>query len=177
MPHLPKLLPKTVAATAAAATLGGLFTQPGSGWYRGLAKPVWQPPPQAFGVVWTALYADIAITSSLVIADLAEQDRAEQDRAGQDRVEQHRAGPGKAAAFERALWLNLALNAGWSAVFFRSRRLGLATVWAAALTASGVDLARRAVAASSGKAAALAPYAAWCGFATVLSAAVARRNR
>ena len=27
---------------------------------RDLAKPRWQPPPRAFGLVWTPLYASIA---------------------------------------------------------------------------------------------------------------------
>jgi glyoxylase-like metal-dependent hydrolase (beta-lactamase superfamily II) len=33
--------------------------------YRRLRKPSWQPPDVAFSVVWTALYADVAVTSTL----------------------------------------------------------------------------------------------------------------
>ena len=47
----------------------------------------------------------------------------------------------------------------------------------ALLTASGLDLARRSARVNRPAGAALLPYAAWCGFATVLSAAIARRNR
>ena len=44
------------------------------------------------------------------------------------------------------------------------------------LTASTVDLVRRAAPVSGRAAGVLAPYAAWTAFATVLSAAIARRN-
>jgi tryptophan-rich sensory protein len=70
----------------------------------------------------------------------------------------------------------MALNAGWNAVFFRARRPWLAAAESALLTLSSVDLARRAQPAGRGKAAGLAAYAGWCAFATVLTAAIARRN-
>ena len=44
------------------------------------------------------------------------------------------------------------------------------------LAASSADLVRRAHKASPEKGVVLAPYAAWTGFATVLSAVIARRN-
>ena len=44
----------TVAGPAAAAVLGGVATDPDSAWFRRLEKPSWYPPPQAFGIVWTA---------------------------------------------------------------------------------------------------------------------------
>jgi TspO/MBR family len=92
-------------------------------------KPVIQPPGVAFGPVWTALYADIAITSAIAIDRLPEQDRAK---------------------YERALAANLALNASWSWVFFRFHRLGLAVAVAAALALSSGDLVRRTAAADRG---------------------------
>src|SRR6476620_8547661 len=48
------------AGPVTAAALGGLATDPDSRWFRELEKPDWYPPPQAFGVVWTALYSGIA---------------------------------------------------------------------------------------------------------------------
>ena len=110
--------------------------------------------------MWTALYADIAVVISLVIADHLEADDAPAARS--------HAG---------ALGLNLALNAGWCGVFFRSRRRGLAAAWAGALAGSSADLVRRAWKSAPERGAVLAPYAAWTGFATVLSAEIARRNR
>ena len=57
----------TAAATAATAAAGGIATDPDSRWYRGLQKPDWQPPAIAFPVVWTALYADLAVSSAVAL--------------------------------------------------------------------------------------------------------------
>src|SRR6478672_9838934 len=57
----------TAAATAATAAAGGVATDPDGGWYRGLRKPEWQPPAIAFPVVWTALYADLAVSSAVAL--------------------------------------------------------------------------------------------------------------
>ena len=84
--------------------------------------------------------------------------------------------PGDARDLERALAVNMVLNAGWSGLFFRGHRPWLAAVEGAALTASSVDLARRVAPAGRGKAAGLLAYAGWCAFATVLSTASACRN-
>ncbi|WP_153504386.1 tryptophan-rich sensory protein [Cumulibacter manganitolerans] len=156
----PRNLALTSAATVAAAAVGSLATTPGSRWYRSLDLPSWQPPTIAFPVVWTALYADIAATSAVVLTDLERREKASE-----------------AAAYKRALWANLALNAGWSVLFWRVRRPWLAALESAVLTASSADLARRAAASSPQRGARLAPYAAWTGFATALSTAIARRNR
>ncbi len=155
----PATLAATTAATAATALVGSLATDPDSRWYRGLDLPAWQPPPLAFPLVWTPLYASIAGTSASVIRTLEDSGRREEARA-----------------FAGALGVNLVLNAGWSLLFFRGHRPGVATLGAAALAASSVDLARRARAAGDGHARFLTPYAAWCSFATVLTAEIARRN-
>ena len=146
-----------VAATAASGSLASADTR--SAWYRQLVKPAIQPPAAVFPVVWTTLYADIAVTSALALERLDRDD------------------PGAAAAYRRALALNLVLNASWSWVFFKAHQLVPAVVVAGALAASSVDLVRRTAAARPAAGAALAPYAAWCSFATVLSAAIWRRNR
>src|SRR6478609_1693361 len=149
----------TSAATALTAVVGSLATQPNSTYYRSLDLPDWQPPAAAFPVVWTALYADIAASSATV---LNAYDKAGDAQGRSDYV--------------KAFGTNLAINAGWSAVFWRSRRPWAAAAHAALLTASSADLARRAGRASRGAGIALSPYAVWCGFATVLSTAIARRN-
>ncbi len=151
----------TVAAEVAATALaGGLLTDPASGWYRRLRKPSFQPPAAAFAPVWTSLYALITVSAAATVADAREAGR-EAD----------------AEQFERALAANLALNASWSGVFFRGHAPLPATVVAGLLALSSADLARRAAPYGPGKAAALAAYAAWCGFATALSAAIAVKNR
>jgi uncharacterized protein YbjT (DUF2867 family)/tryptophan-rich sensory protein len=155
----PRNLALMGAAVTASAVVGSLATQPGSRWYRSLDLPAWQPPKAAFPIVWTALYADIAATSAATVSAL--------ERQGKD---------DEARAYRRALAANLALNTLWSALFWRVRRLDLATVEAALLAASSADLARRAGAGSPVRGRLLAPYAVWTGFATVLTAAIARRN-
>jgi translocator protein len=143
------------AGTLATAVAGGLATDPGSRWFRTLDKPAWYPPPATFGIVWTGLYAGMAWAAGKVL-----------DRSGAAR------GP-----FARAYALNLALNAGWTPLFFRAHRPWPAVAECAALTVSSADLVRRAARVSRPAAAVLAPYAAWTAFATALSAAIARRNR
>ncbi|AMO89874.1 tspO/MBR family protein [Corynebacterium simulans] len=69
------------------------------------------------------------------------------------------------------------MNAGWSGLFFRSKHKRLATAWAGALGASSADLVRRAWKSAPERGALLAPYVAWTGFVTVLSAEIARLNR
>jgi tryptophan-rich sensory protein len=155
-----RTLARTGALVGAAAAVGSALADPGSRWYRRLDTPSWQPGPAAFPVVWTALYADVAVMTAAASAELAESGRETQARD-----------------LERALAANMVLNAAWTGLFFRARRPWLAAAECAALTASSVDLARRTAATGRGKGAAVAAYAAWCGFATVLSAAIARRNR
>ncbi len=153
----------TAAATAATAVAGGVATQPDSAWYRKLRKPEWQPPTIAFPVVWTALYADLAVSSAVALDSAAADDAPAGKREEQ-------------AAYRRALATNLVLNAGWSWLFWRSRRPWLAAAECAVLTASSADLVRRTYRLNRGAGIALAPYAAWCGFATALSTAIAQLN-
>ncbi|WP_127129965.1 TspO/MBR family protein [Georgenia sp. SYP-B2076] len=151
----------TVAGTSVACVLtavaGSVATDPSASWYRALRKPAWQPPPVAFPVVWTALYLGIALAAA---AALDAHEREDPER-------------------RRYLWAlagNLVLNAGWSWLFWRGRRPWVAAAECAALALSGADLVRRTYRARPGAGVALAPYAAWCGFATALTTAIARRN-
>lgn len=155
----------TAAATAATAAAGAVATDPDSSWYRRLRKPRWQPPAIAFPVVWTALYADLAVSSAVALDSNAVPD----------------APGGKTAhlevrAYRGALAANLVLNAAWSWLFWRSRRPWLAAAECAVLTASSADLVRRTYKLNRVAGVSVAPYALWCGFATVLSTAIARLN-
>lgn len=154
-------LGRVSAAVAATAGLGGLASQEvRTPWYADLEKPSFQPPDAAFPIAWTTLYADIALTTAHVL------DRLERSGRGEE-----------VAAYRRALAVNLAVNAGWSWVFFRWHRLGPAVGVAGLLALSSADLVRRTARVSTPAAVALAPYPAWCGFATALSAAIWWRNR
>lgn len=154
-------LARVSAAVAATAGVGGLASQDvRSAWYADLDKPSFQPPDAAFPVAWTLLYSDLALSAGHAL------DRLE--RAGRT---------DEARRYRRALAANLVVNASWSWVFFRQHRLGPSVVVAGVLAASSADLVRRTAAVSRPAALALAPYPAWCGFATALSAAIWWRNR
>ena len=150
---------RTASAVAATAVTGGLATDPASRWYRSLRKPRWQPPPPAYGLVWTPLYADLAVASARALDGLAAAGRS-----------------GEVRAYRVALAADLALNAGWNVLFFRARRPWAAAAECALLTVSAADLVRRTAAVDQRAALALAPYPAWCAFATALTVAIARRN-
>jgi tryptophan-rich sensory protein len=74
------------------------------------------------------------------------------------------------------LFVNLALNASWSWCFFRYRNLPLSVAVAGVLAVSSADLARRAGRVRPALGWALVPYAAWCAFATLLSARIKDLN-
>jgi tryptophan-rich sensory protein len=148
-------LVKTAAAVAAAAATGSVVTRPNSEWYRSLDKPAWQPPQAAFPAVWTSLYAMISFASARALDRMPPPDRS---------------------GFWRAYGVNLGLNAGWSVVFFGTRRPRLALLEIAALNASNVALVRRAWRTDRLAGAALLPYLAWTGFATVLNSSITARN-
>ena len=91
-------------AVAATGVLGGLASRPAqSAWYASLKKPAYQPPRQAFPIVWPILYADIAAVSASTIDDLDARHENDNKRA-----------------YTAALAANLVLNAGWSWLFFTS---------------------------------------------------------
>ncbi|GJF14304.1 tryptophan-rich sensory protein [Mycolicibacterium cyprinidarum] len=157
----PSTLAKTAGAAFVTAALGGLASRPAqSRWYERLKKPGFQPPRQAFPIVWPILYTDIAVVSASTMDTLNERGETE-----------------KARAYAGALAANLVLNASWSWVFFNQRRLGAAAVVATGLTVSSVDLARRVATVNVPAGAALAPYPLWCAFATALSTRIWQLNR
>ncbi|MFD1212099.1 TspO/MBR family protein [Arthrobacter sp. GCM10027362] len=149
----------TAIATTATAVAGSIATDPSSGWYRRLRKPPFQPPSSVFPIVWTALYADLAAISAVALDGLDKRSR-----------------PAERRRYRQALAANLLLNAGWSWLFWRGRRPWLAAAECAVLAASSADLVRRTARVSPAAGTALAPYALWCSFATVLTTAIARRN-
>jgi translocator protein len=158
--------PGTVAKSASAvfvtAAAGSLASRPAvdSKWYAKLRKPSFQPPRQAFPIVWPILYADIAAVSASTVDQFEEQRQ-----------------PEKASAYRQALAVNLLLNGSWSWLFFNRRMLGTSAVAAAALTVSSTDLARRAAELKPSRGVVLTPYPLWCAFATALSTRIWMLNR
>lgn len=175
-----KKLLGTGAAVTATAIVGSIASQDAdSTWYRKLNKPDFQPPKEAFPIVWPVLYASIALSSAGVLAAKARRRAVAKRRANwgarPDAVESAKSGD-TTRGFRRAFAVNLVLNAGWSWTFFRERDLDLALVTATGLAASSADLARRAGKVHKGLGLALVPYAAWCAFATVLSGSIRNLN-
>jgi len=143
-------------ATAGASALGAAATRRSirSPWYRLLEKPSYQPPPQVFPAVWTALYALIATSGYRVW------------RSGS---------PFRRRAL--GAWsAQLALNAAWSPVFFGARRPRAALGIAAALVPAVGAYAWTARRADRAAAAMMLPYLGWSGFALALNASIVRRN-
>ena len=147
-----------LAATAAAGALGAWATTPEvGGWYARLRKPSWTPPGWLFGPVWTLLYALMAIAAWRV----------------------WRRPDAKPDARKTALacWaFQLALNVGWSWIFFRAHQTGFAFVelvslWLAILATTvafaGIDRPAAAL---------MVPYLLWTTFAGVLNGTIHRMN-
>lgn len=166
-----RIIGTTGAAVAGTAIVGSLATDTSSTWYRHLSKPAIQPPAWVFPVVWTALYVDIATVVGRSLAELKERTH---DLDGDLPGDLH-----AAADYEKlrtALAINLVLNAGWSALFFKGKALGPSTMEAVVLAASSADLVRRSRAVNPTRGALLLPYAVWTAFATVLTATIWYQN-
>lgn len=154
-----RTLAVTGGAAFASAGLGAVATTPDADWYERLEKPPWDPPTIAYPLVWTPLYADLAVTGAAALTILEQAGRHDD-----------------ASALRRALATNLVLNTGWSVVFWRVRRPWLAAAWCALLTGHSAALVARVGKVDPSLGAALAPYPLWCGFATALNTSIARRN-
>jgi tryptophan-rich sensory protein len=142
-------------AVTAVAVVGGLATDTESEWYRNLDRPSWQPPGPAFGIVWTILYATIAISAILACRDM--------------RGRQRRIVAGLFAA-------NLVLNLAWTWIFFRAESPRAAGVEILFLLGTILGLIRLILPHNRAAALLLAPYGAWVAFATVLTWTIAARN-
>ena len=146
------------ALTAGAARIGTLATKKSvdSRWHNvELRKPRWQPPREAFGPVWTTLYALMAGSAARVY----EAPRScERSRA-------------------LTLWgAQLALNAAWSVIFFGARRPKIAVADVVALVATIGAYMHQARRVDRAATAMMAPYLGWSAFAALLNGSIARRN-
>jgi tryptophan-rich sensory protein len=129
----------------------GFVTAPG-GWYAGLNKPAFNPPPWLFGPVWTVLYVLIAIAGWRIWHS---------DRNG------------------RAMqlwWAQLALNFLWSPVFFGAHQIGLALGIILILLATILGFIATAWRLDRWAAWLFVPYAAWVGFASLLNGSIWMMN-
>ncbi len=141
-----------LAAVVAVSLCGQIATYPNlAPWYASLTKPSFNPPNWVFAPIWSALYALMALALWRVL----------------------RRAPSPARRYALVLFfLQLALNAAWSWMFFaaHSPLLGLINVVTQWLTV----VATIAAFARLDRVAAwcLAPLALWVGYAAVLNAAL-----
>jgi tryptophan-rich sensory protein len=146
------------AAVAAAGFVGARYSPRDRRtklWYKRLDKPAWNPPEIVFPIVWTALYALVAVSGW--------------------RTWQGRRSPERTRALR--LWATqLATNAEWTRLFFGQHRPQQSLLDVIALEAQILGYIASAKEVDSGAAACFIPYAAWVAFATVLNAEIVRRN-
>jgi len=76
----------------------------------------------------------------------------------------------------RLWWTQLALNGGWSPLFFGAHRPRLALLDLGALTSTVAVYTRTAAKVDPAAAWLMAPYLAWLGYAGWLNVGIVRRN-
>lgn len=125
-------------------------------WYRSLSKPAFQPPDIAIPVAWTAIETGLAMAAYRLLRRPHSKQR-------------------NVALY----WLagNIAAIGAWSRLFFGSRSLPASTVAAAAMVGTGAAYVAEARKVDGEAAAAGVPLTIWVAIATVLTAALWRRNR
>ncbi len=138
----------TVPAIMLLGFMAGQFGSPNTQWFRDLVKPEIFPPPAAFGIVWTILYAMIGFSVALVCSAWGAR--------------------GRGVAIGIFL-VHLPLNLVWSYVFFGTRSIenGLIVISLVVVTLIAVIIAFWRVRRAAGLL--LLPYLAWVMFATVLN--------
>jgi tryptophan-rich sensory protein len=135
----------------------GLLTEPNLPWYATLAKPGFTPPNSIFPVVWTILYAMMA----LAVWQFWRAEGSDEDR--------------KLGSI--AFAVQLALNVAWSFAFFWLRSPGAGLVVILLLLAAIVVTIVLFDRSSRSAALLLVPYLLWVCFATALNSAFWILNR
>lgn len=125
-------------------------------WYRSLRKPGFKPPDVAIPIAWTGIEAALAYGGYRLMRK-----------------------PSSPARNQALAWLaaNVIAIGAWSRLFFGGRNLPASTVAAAAMVGTGAAYVAQAKKVDRPAALAGAPFVAWVAFATVLTAAIWRRNR
>jgi tryptophan-rich sensory protein len=147
----------SVLLTLGTGAIAGMFTAEAvSDWYATLNQPSFNPPNWIFGPVWTTLYIFLGISFFLIWELEASRERN--------------------LAIGIFL-LQLALNFGWSFIFFYFHRIGLALVEIIMLWMSIVAMLVRFYKLKAWAAYINIPYLCWVTFATVLNAGYFFLNR
>jgi translocator protein len=149
------LLPFLVVCFAAGG-IGSLFTNKSvRTWYPQLKKPEWNPPHWVFGPVWSLLYLMMGISAWLMWREA-----------------------GWPAAKVRLILfgIQLALNMGWSAIFFGVHAIGAAFGEILLLWTMIIATAVAFCPVSLLAAWLLIPYIAWVAFASYLNYRIWQMN-
>lgn len=151
------IFPVLIAGSLAVVTavVGSTITVLDS-WYYSLQQPAWAPPDYAFGIIWTVVFALIALAGLLVWRQAPTRRDIE---------------------ISLGLFaLNGFLNLAWSFIFFRMQRPDLAFYELILLWLSIMALILFCGRFSKGAAALLLPYLAWVTVAGVLNYQVMQLN-
>jgi tryptophan-rich sensory protein len=125
-------------------------------WYKLLRQPAFKPPDAVIPLAWSGIESALAFAAYRLLR-----------------------GPSAPARDKSLAWLalNILSIGAWSRLFFGRRKLTASTLAAAAMVGTGAAYVAEARKTDSAAAAAGVPFVAWVGFATVLTAAIWRRNR
>ena len=147
----------TVPAIVLAGTAIGILSgsSGADSWFAALHKPFFQPPPIAFPVAWTILYALMGVALAMILVEPRSPRR-------------------KTALI--LFFVQLTLNYAWSPIFFGAHDIALARIViyvmaVVAALAAGNFLRLNRVAGLL-----LIPYLAWLIFAAVLNGAIQDMN-
>lgn len=141
-----------LALCLAVGGLGGMVTATSvDTWYPTLSKPGFTPPDWVFAPVWTALYLLMAVAAW--------------------RVWRCRDAPDRSRALA-VFGVQLALNLGWSVLFFGLQMVGAAAVEVIVLLAAIVACALLFRRIDGTAAVLLAPYALWVAYAAALTISI-----
>jgi tryptophan-rich sensory protein len=126
-------------------------------WYPILVKPLWNPPSWLFGPVWTLLYILMGFAAW--------------------RVWRSAGGFAAARTAMFLFFLQLALNAAWSWIFFGLRMPGVALFELGLLWIAIAATIRSFLPIDAAAAWLMSPYLAWVTFAGALNSAIWLLNR
>jgi tryptophan-rich sensory protein len=125
-------------------------------WCKTLNEPSFQPPDIAIPLGWSVIQTCLPVAAY--------------------RLLRKKASPNRNLSLA-LLAANVVSIGGWSQLFFGQKNLPVSTVAAVALIGTGAAFVATARSTDKVAAAADVPFVVWVGFATVLTAAIWRRNR
>ena len=146
----------TVVAIEVLGGLSGSLSNSGygNGWFDTLQKPSFMPPGRVFGIVWPILYALLGIALAMILAEPSDRRKTALT----------------------LFFVQLALNFGWSPIFFAGHDITLAKVVIFAMAALAAAAAGQFFRIRRAAGLLMLPYLAWLVFAAVLTTTIERLN-